>query len=277
MLDFSELNPMFSPCDHRFVARGKHRLGVYARQDDESWQQETAINSPNILTELLYATFSPDGNELITISWNDIRQVHFYARNLMGSWTEQYVISYDPSVITTRNIFLHFEVSQNGKCIMMTNSHYNYTVAGAVVIHGRCHDGSWRQECDIRHGGPVCTASFNSDSNHVVTVGLDETAKIHRRNPAGYWQEVAVIVHDHWVLSATFSLAGNFVMTHSLRSHTVKIHRRTGENGWVEKATFSHPCEKLSSAAFSPDGSHILTFATDKSNQTTIWSIQALR
>ena len=277
MLDFSELNPIFGPYGRRFVARGKHIVGVYARQDDESWQQETAINSPNLLTELLYATFSPDGNELITISWNDIRQVHFYARNLMGSWIERYVVSYDPSVITTRNILLHFEVSQNSKCIMMTNCHYNYTVAGAVVIHGRCHDGSWRQECDIRHGGPICTASFNSDSNHVVTVGLDKTAKIHRRNSAGCWQEVAVIVHDHWVLSATFSLDGNFVMTHSFHSHTVKIHGRTAEDGWVEKAAFSHPCEKLSSAAFSPDGSHILTFATEKPGKTIIWSIQALR
>ena len=273
-LGVAKFNPVFSTCNSRFLVRSKHTVGIYARQNDGVWKQETTINSQD---ELLYATFSPDDKELITVVWGgEARKVNFYARNPDGDWIKQSTISYDQAFFK-RPFLVPPEVSPNGNYIMMTNFSMG-SPAGIAVIHGRHPDGSWQEEYTIHHAGRIHTAAFSSDSSHIVTTGGDNLARIHHRDSVGHWKETAAIDHGDWVMSGCFSPDDNFVMTSSVGANgtsVTKIHGRTADEKWIPKATFSRPGDAQCSATLSPDGSHALTLSDNPLKEAIIWSIQS--
>ncbi len=272
-IDLAKFNPVFSTCNNRFVVRTKHTARVYARENDGVWKQETTINSHD---ELLYATFSPDDKELITVVWGgETRKVNFYTRNPDGDWIKQSTISYDQAFFR-RPFLVPPEVSPNGNYIMMINFSM-CSCAGIAVIHGRHPDGSWQEEYTIHHAGRIHTAAFSSDSSHIVTTGGDNLARIHHRDSVGHWKETATIDHGDWVVSGCFSPANNFVMTSSVGvncTSVTKIHGRTADEKWVPKATFPRPGDARFPATLSPDGSHALTLSSP-SKEAIIWSIQS--
>ena len=110
----------------------------------------------------------------------------------------------------------------------------------------------------ITHSNWVCNTSFSPDGGYLVTVSLDNSAKISRL-VAGQWQEETTIQHSGWVNDVCFSPDGKRLVTAS-GDHTAKLWRLV--NGqWQEENTIEHS-ESVIKVRFSPDGKRLVIAST---------------
>ena len=110
----------------------------------------------------------------------------------------------------------------------------------------------------ITHSNWVCNTSFSPDGGYLVTVSLDNSAKISKL-VAGQWQEETTIQHSGWVNDVCFSPDGKRLVTAS-GDHTAQLWRLV--NGqWQEEKTIEHS-ESVIKVRFSPDGKRLVIAST---------------
>ncbi|WP_422135963.1 F-box/WD repeat-containing protein [Endozoicomonas sp. ALD040] len=115
-------------------------------------------------------------------------------------------------------------------------------------------------------------ASFSPDSSHLVTVDLDQTAKITGQKTDGSWVvKTTTIPHESLILSPTFSPDGHLMVTDSHDCHA-KICAQEDDGSWKVKDTIAREFEltmstplsfSVTSATFSTDGRCLLTSCMD--------------
>jgi WD40 repeat protein len=117
------------------------------------------------------------------------------------------------------------------------------------------------------HSGAVISAKFSPDGSRIVTVGMDNTAKVWDSRTGG--ELLTLKGHTHYVTSASFSPDGSRVVTASADQTAgvwdvqtgAEIHTLTGHTGFV------------SSASFSPDGSRVVTAGLEDAS-VKVWDAQ---
>ena len=109
----------------------------------------------------------------------------------------------------------------------------------------------------IGHPGVVKDASFSPDGKYLVTVSIDNVAKLWEIE-GGQWREKATLRHSAWVTmtSASFSPGGKLLVTTSNSDCICKIWRLVDDQ-WQEEDTIQHS-RSVKNASFSPDGKHLL-------------------
>ena len=206
------------------------------------------------------ASFSPDGNYLLTVSWDHrIRILELAA----GKWQEK---------VTIQHLYLVNKVSfsPDGKRLVTAS---NDSTAKILELE----DGQWREKNTIQHSYPVRDASFSPDGRHLVTISY--AAKIWELG-GDQCQEKATIGHSSPVLSASFSPDGTHLVTIASQDRTTKIWRLIAgqwgeeaaincyEYGYEGAATLSS--KWVNDVCFSPDGNYLAVAAA---NTPTIWKL----
>ncbi|WP_257287591.1 F-box/WD repeat-containing protein, partial [Endozoicomonas sp. SESOKO2] len=142
---------------------------IYGQKDDGSWEVKADIRHNE---RICSATFSPDGNHVVTASDDGSAQI--YSKKADGSWERKANIRHQKSVRSAT-------FSPDGRHVV-TASHDK-----TVKIYGQNAKGVWKEKVSIAHDGEVNSAVFSIDGRHVVTACKDKTAKIIGQQIDGSW------------------------------------------------------------------------------------------
>ncbi len=107
----------------------------------------------------------------------------------------------------------------------------------------------------MTHDGPVNSVAFSPDGKYVVSVSVDNTARVWE---AASGEEVARMTHDGPVYSVAFSPDGKYVVSGSADTTARGWEAASGE----EIAPMTHD-GWVSSVAFSPDGKYVVSGSAD--------------
>ncbi|WP_201772817.1 F-box/WD repeat-containing protein, partial [Endozoicomonas numazuensis] len=196
------------------------------------------------------ATFSPDGNHLVTASNDNTAKIWGLVD---GQWQEKATIQHDDCVNGA-------SFSPDGNHLVTTSKDNTAKIWGLV-------DGQWQEKAIIQHSMPVNNACFSPDGNYLVTASDDHTAEVWGLVD-GQWQKKFTIQDSSSVNSVTFSPDENHLVTVS-DDDTVKVWGLV-DGQWQKKATIPHS-KWVNSANFSPDGNHLVTASED--NTAKIWGL----
>ena len=205
------------------------------------------------------ASFSPDGNYLVTVSWDYSAKIW---ELVAGQWQEKATSQHFQ---TNKASF-----SPDGK--RLATASFDNT-AGIWELEG----GQWQKKNTLQHSCLVRDISFSRDGRHLVTIS--DTAKI--------WEFVgdqcqvkATIRHSRSVRDASLSPDGNHLVTIACGSRTAKIWGliagQWGEEAEIEcckygdKGTTNPFSEWVNDVCFSPDGNYLVIAAGDT---PTIWEL----
>ena len=106
----------------------------------------------------------------------------------------------------------------------------------------------------IGHSGVVKDASFSPDGKYLVTVSIDNVAKLWEIE-GGQWREKVTLRHSEWMVCASFSPDSKLLVTAS--SDCICKIWRLEDDQWQEKAAIQHSTF-VKNASFSPDGNHLV-------------------
>ncbi|MEH2141819.1 N-acetylmuramoyl-L-alanine amidase [Nostoc sp.] len=199
-------------------------------------------NMPQILGHqhpVTSASFSPDGQYIITTSSDDIRL-----------WKKGRQIPLKGH----QGIVYNASFSPDGK----------YIVTASSDKTARLWDLRGRQITSLKgHLGIVWSASFSPDTKYIVTASSDKTARL--------WdltgRQIATLKgHEGMVWSASFSPDGKYIVTAS-GDKTAQVWDLKGQ----KIARFLEHQSAVYSASFSPDGKYIVTASGDKTAQVWDW------
>jgi dipeptidyl aminopeptidase/acylaminoacyl peptidase len=215
------------------------------------------------------ASFSPDGNKVITTSWYSTAKVvdlKTGKEQVIQNGDSVRSASFSPDgnkVITTsmdhtaKVVELKTgkeQVIQHGDFV--TSASFSPYGSKAITFSGKTakvvdlHTG---KELEINHFENVSSASFSPDGNKVITASWDSTAKVVDLKRG----KEQVIKHGNSVYSASFSPDGNKVITAS-RDRTAKVvDLKTGKEQVIQHG------DRVDSASFSPDGIKVITVSGD--------------
>ena len=107
----------------------------------------------------------------------------------------------------------------------------------------------------IGHSGVVKDASFSLDGKYLVTVSIDNFARLWELE-GGQWREKVTLMHSEWMVCASFSPDSKLLVTAS--SDCICKIWRLEDDQWQEKAAIRHS-RSVINASFSPDGKHFVT------------------
>ena len=197
------------------------------------------------------ASFSPDGNYLVTASWDYSAKIS----ELVGDqWQERATIWHSSSVLSAR-------FSPDGKRLV-TASWDN--TAQIWELEG----GQWREKTALQHSDPLRDAFFSPDGRQLVTISY--AANIWELE-GDQWQQKATIRRSSPVLSACFSPDGNHLVTTSFHNRTTEIWRlvvgQWGEEVEIEcyecgyEGATTASFERVKDVCFSPDGNYLVIAA----------------
>jgi WD40 repeat protein/energy-coupling factor transporter ATP-binding protein EcfA2 len=192
------------------------------------------------------ANFSPDGNQVVTGSWDYTARIWDVA-----SGKERKVLTGHTKEVVSVNF------NPDGEQI----------VTASWDKTARIWDVASGQALAVLQGHEkqVYSANFSPDGNQVVTASLDDTARIW--NVASGEELTVLRGHVDSVGSANFSPDGKQVVTASL-DDTARI---WDVASGTELAVFTGHTEEVTSANFSPDGKQIVTASEDSTAR--IWDV----
>ena len=217
---------------------------VLAKAKVLTCQDVGTITHSNRVTK---ARFSPDGNYLVTASWDYSAKIS----ELVGDqWQERATIQHSSPVLNAR-------FSPDGKRLV-TASWDN--TAQIWELEG----GQWREKTAIQHSDPLRDAFFSPDGRQLVTISY--AANIWELE-GDQWQHKATIRRSSPVLSACFSPDGNHLVTTSFHNRTTEIWRlivgQWGEEVEIEcyeygdEGATTASYEWVNDVRFSPDGNYL--------------------
>ena len=210
------------------------------------WGLNSRRNAPRALmnftpnAEVTSAHFSPDGQRVITASWDNSARIWnaetgSAERKLTGAHS-----GYIQSAIFSPD-GVHALTASDDHTVILWN-----TKSGEVIRSFRGHTGAVR------------SARFSVDGNRIVSASEDRTARI--------WDtmtgEVLQILHRHeWgLMSAEFSEAGSRVITGSEDNSAIIWDAESGEPLHM----LAGHTAAVTAAVLSPDGSRALTGSADQ-------------
>ena len=236
----------------------------------------TFINQFNHEGAVTSASFSPDGNTLVTASddqtarlWNADTGEEIATLNHEGAVS---AASFSPDgntlVTASDDQTARLWNADTGEEIVTLNHE------GAVSAASFSPDGNtlvtasndqtarlWNTDtgeeiATLNHKGLVTSASFSPDGNTLVTASADQTARLWNADTG---EEIVPLNHEDRVMSASFSPDGNTLVTASADQTARLWSADTGE----EIATLNHE-GAVSAASFSPDGNTLVTASADQ-------------
>jgi WD40 repeat protein len=229
------------------------------------------------------ASFSPNGQTIVTISWGGTAKLWDLLGNCLVALTDHNdninSANFSPDglkVFTTGDKTAKLW-DLNGNCLAIFTGHSgpiyrsNFSSDGQTVLTAS-QDGTAKLwdimgNCLVTlsgHLGWVNSATFSPDGQNVLTASFDGTAKL--------WDLmgnclVTLSGHSGWINSATFSPDGQTVLTASFDG-TAKLWDLMG-NCIV---TLSGHSGMIHIATFSPDGLNVLTASDDKTAK--LWDLK---
>ena len=117
----------------------------------------------------------------------------------------------------------------------------------------------------IGHSGVVKDATFSPDGKYLVTVSIDNAAKLWEIE-GGQWRVKVTLRHSAWMVCASFSPDSKLLVTAS--SDSICKIWRLEDDQWQEKAAIRH-FTLVKNASFSPDGKHLVIVS--KAGSAKIW------
>ena len=215
--DHSDLSPKFSPdgC-HVMAAKDLKNLEFLSCDKHGNWVQSSIY----VWETAKKAFFSPDSSHAAVITPGYSPICYIYGYDAARGWIEKKIIPHDNDLPKIEASFSADSRHIVTFCSLERSSGTKYH----AYIHGRDGNGDWSRRVIATHYGPINTACFNNDGNHLVTASADGTAIILGRYANGSWVEKTTLKHDYPVRSAIFSADSRQVVTVS-GERTVEIWR----------------------------------------------------
>ncbi|MGI2026510.1 WD40 repeat domain-containing protein [Endozoicomonas acroporae] len=242
----------FSPDSrHAVMARSGRRAIICTMNQAGRWVVTTTMRHKG---RILSATFSPDSRLIVTTS--DDHTVKIHGRDSNGNWLELTTLTLNGKVTAA-------EFSPDGKHIITISDDNNKPDRTATIFSNT--DNGWVKKTSINHSQEITDTSFSPDSRHAVTESFDYTARILSFDTRDNWQEKTTINHKRQINSTSFSPDSHYLVTAS-NDHTAKIYRYDAHaRHWSRQQIIAHDDIYITSATFSADGRHILTFSRNYS------------
>jgi WD40 repeat protein/serine/threonine protein kinase len=253
------------------------------------WQRQSHLPVKTLrghLEEVTSVAFSPDGQRIVTGSWDQTAKVWEAASgrellSLKGHSAPIWCVAFSPdgNWIVTGSWDGTAKVwdAASGRELRRLNGHTKPIRSVAFSSHGQwIVTGSWDQTAKVWEAasgqlqrtfegtsGNVSSVAFSPDGQRIVTGLGDRTAKV--------WDAVSgrelftLKGHGDQVRSAAFSRDGKWIVTGS-DDHTAKVWKAA--RGELERTIKGHTAE-IYCVAFSPDSQRIVTGAAD--NTARVW------
>ncbi|MEX0818862.1 MAG: protein kinase, partial [Pirellulaceae bacterium] len=219
------------------VGGNEARLWDTRREMPGSSGREVMSFSPH--AAVASAHFSPDGQRLVTASWDNSARIW----NARSGAAELKLVGGHSGYVNSAMF------SPRGEFVLTASDDRTAKLWGASsgkVVRG--FEG---------HAGGVRDATFSPDGSMVLTASDDKTARIWRTNTAEAVRELEG--HEWAVLSAAFSSDARLIITGS-EDNTARVWN--ADTGETLRILAGHTAA-VTSVAFSPDGKRALTASED--------------
>lgn len=236
--------------------------------------------------EICDAAFSPDGNKIVTASWDHTARVW----DTRSGETVSYLIGHDDGVpqalfmpdaervvtVSWDNTARIWNSESGDELFPLVGHDAGVTCAdisadGSYIVTGshdetariwKAHDGKPYQTL-VGHEGPVNYVRFSPDGSRILTASDDGTARI--------WDvvdgnELTTLIHDDGILHGSFSPGGNRVVTASMDSTARIWDIATG----LDLTRLVGHESMVNIARFSDDGRFVITASDD--NMARLWN-----
>ncbi|WP_437312689.1 nSTAND1 domain-containing NTPase [Sorangium sp. So ce385] len=194
---------------------------------------------------VVHATYSPDGERIVTASWDKTARVW----NADGTGEPLVLRGHEDRVWSA--VF-----SPDGRRIATASQDRTVRVWSA--------DGTGEPLVLRGHDAEVLEAAFSPDGKRIVTASWDKTARVW--NADGTGEPLVLRGHGDGVYSAAFSPDGKRIVTASW-DETARVWNADGTG---EPLVLRGHGDGVYSAAFSPDGKRIVTASADKTAR--VWN-----
>ena len=240
------------------------------------------------------ASFSPDGNYLLTTSLVDHSAK--ISELVAGRWQDKAICqglyrvkkaSFSPDgkcLVTAcfnntaeiwelegrqwqKKTTLQHSDSVMDACFSPDGRHL-VTISNAAKIW-ELEGGQWQTKAILRHYSDVARACFSPDGNHLVTIASNGTAIIWGLIADQWEKEAAIRCYEYgegrtawyalWVHGVCFSPDGKYLAATVADTPTIW---ELVDGKWKQSAALKHS-SFVESVRFSPDGNHLVTVAAD--------------
>ncbi|MBO9493495.1 hypothetical protein J7438_05260 [Thalassotalea sp. G20_0] len=242
----------FSPDSrHAVMARSGRRAIICSIDQTGRWAVTTTMGHKG---RIFSTIFSPDSRFIVTTSDDHTAKIH--GRDSNGNWLELTTLNHNGKVSAA-------EFSPDSKHIITISDKNNQPDRTATIFSNT--DNGWVKKTCINHSQEITYISFSPDSRHAVTESYEYAARILSFDTRDNWQHKTTIKHKRQISSTRFSPDSHYLVTAS-NDHTAKIYRYDANTRrWSKQQIIVHDDMYITSATFSADSRHILTFSRNYS------------